>query len=69
MPLVKRTLATFRKAEFGFFGVTVVTFMQTPLLKGEGNLEGLFFITLKPRQSAGALGLYSSCFLGRLISW
>jgi len=69
MPLVSLTLATLRKAEFGFFGVTVDTFMQTPLLNGEGNLEGLFLITLKPRQSAGALGLYFSCFLGRLINW
>jgi hypothetical protein len=35
MPLLKRTLAIFRKAEFGFFGVVVVTLIQTPRLKGE----------------------------------
>ncbi len=29
-PLVKRTFATLRKAEFGFFGVVVYTFVHTP---------------------------------------
>jgi hypothetical protein len=31
IPLVSLTLATFRRAEFGFFGVVVYTRMQTPL--------------------------------------
>jgi hypothetical protein len=30
MPLVKRTRATLRSAEFGFFGVVVYTRVQTP---------------------------------------
>jgi hypothetical protein len=30
MPDVRRTLATLRKAEFGFFGVVVLTTVQTP---------------------------------------
>jgi hypothetical protein len=30
-PFVSRTLATFRSAEFGFFGVVVYTRVQTPL--------------------------------------
>jgi hypothetical protein len=30
MPLVNRTRATFRSAEFGFFGVVVYTRVQTP---------------------------------------
>jgi hypothetical protein len=34
MPLESLTLAIFLNAEFGFFGVVVVTFMQTPLLNG-----------------------------------
>lgn len=34
MPFVNRTRATFRRAEFGFLGVTVRTTVQTPLLKG-----------------------------------
>ena len=35
MPLDNLTRAIFLKAEFGFFGVVVVTFKHTPLLKGE----------------------------------
>jgi hypothetical protein len=68
MPLDRRTLATLRRAEFGFLGVTVVTFVHTPLLKGEGNLEGLFSMTLNPRQRAGVLGFRAVCFLGLLIN-
>src|SRR5262245_23631712 len=30
MPFVSRTRATFRSAEFGFFGVCVITRVQTP---------------------------------------
>jgi hypothetical protein len=30
MPLVSRTRATFRRAEFGFLGVVVYTRVQTP---------------------------------------
>ena len=30
-----RTRATFRRAELGFFGVLVVTLIQTPRLNGE----------------------------------
>jgi len=48
MPLVNLTLATFLKAEFGFLGVVVKTFRQTPLLKGEEKSWGRFFKTLKP---------------------
>lgn len=35
MPFESRTLAIFLKAEFGFFGVVVVTLTQTPRLKAE----------------------------------
>jgi hypothetical protein len=34
IPLDNRTLATFRSAEFGFFGVNVITRVQTPLFWG-----------------------------------
>src|SRR6187397_989558 len=34
MPLVRRTRATFRSAEFGFFGVCVKTRTQTPRFCG-----------------------------------
>ena len=60
MPLVKRTLAIFLKAEFGFLGVVVVTFVQTPLLNGAGKNTGLFFKTLNPRASATA---FDFCFI------
>jgi len=69
MPLVKRTLAILRKAEFGFLGVVVVTFKQTPRLKGEGYAEGLFFNKSKPRHSAGDFGFALVIFLGLFISW
>lgn len=36
IPFVKRTRAILRTAEFGFLGVFVVTFVQTPRLNGEG---------------------------------
>ena len=52
MPFVKRTRAIFRRAEFGFLGVVVETFVQTPLLKGAGKNTGRFFKTLKPRAKA-----------------
>src|SRR5690348_10622971 len=35
MPLVRRTRAIFRRAEFGFFGVIVRTWVQTPRFCGE----------------------------------
>ena len=50
-PLVSRTLATLRIAEFGFLGVRVMTWMQTPRRKGElskaGDLD-LCFSLLRP---------------------
>jgi hypothetical protein len=52
IPLVRRTRAILRIAEFGFFGVLVVTLTQTPLLKGDGKNFGLFFIALKVRVKA-----------------
>jgi hypothetical protein len=51
MPLVRRTRATFRRAEFGFFGVTVRTIVHTPRLKGFSFSAGDFdftFGTLRP---------------------
>ena len=48
-PLVRRTRATFRSAELGFFGVVVYTRVQTPRFCG-------FDL------SAGALSLASTIF-------
>src|SRR5271165_2836685 len=44
-PLVKRTFATFRNAEFGFFGVRVITCTQTPRRCGQSARAGDFDFT------------------------
>ncbi len=51
-PLDKRTQSTLRRAELGFLGVFVVTFVQTPRLNGEGKNFGRFFKVLKVRIKA-----------------
>ena len=55
-PLLKRTLAIFRSAEFGFFGVIVRTTKQTPCLCGQAS-------------NAGALLNLRFDFRGFLTSW
>src|SRR4028119_1233273 len=40
MPLVRRTFATFRSAEFGFFGVVVYTRVHTPRFWGQPSRAG-----------------------------
>jgi hypothetical protein len=50
IPVVKRTLATFLKAEFGFFGVEVYTLVQTPRFCG-------------PPFKPGVLTFFSAFFL------
>jgi hypothetical protein len=44
-PFVKRTRATFRSAEFGFFGVVVYTRVQTPRLCGQPCNAGTSLFT------------------------
>src|SRR5262245_17195910 len=44
MPLVSRTRATLRNAEFGFFGVWVKTRTQTPRFCGLSCRAGLFVL-------------------------
>src|SRR6476619_7484219 len=44
MPLVRRTRATLRSAEFGFFGVWVKTRTQTPRFWGLTCNAGLFVL-------------------------
>src|SRR5215475_10742883 len=41
-PLVRRTLATLRSAEFGFFGVVVYTRVHTPRFCGDCCSAGTF---------------------------
>jgi hypothetical protein len=69
MPLVNRTLAIFRRAELGFLGVVVVTFVQTPLLKGAGKYTGLFFKRLNPRAKATVFDFRWTFVLFFLINW
>src|SRR6266508_2622264 len=42
MPFVSRTRATLRSAEFGFFGVWVITRVQTPRFCGAPRSAGVF---------------------------
>src|SRR5208283_892051 len=56
MPLDKRTRATFRKAEFGFLGVMVLTCRQTPRFCGQACMAGCF-------------GLRYCCRRGFRTSW
>src|SRR5437763_9778932 len=50
IPLVSRTRATFRNAEFGFFGVVVYTRVQTPRRCGAPLRAGvLVFVTFDSR--------------------
>src|SRR3989344_1325218 len=69
MPFVKRTRAIFRTAEFGLRGVVVVTFVQTPRLKGDGKNLGRFFFVLKAIPSAGVLSFDTDFFLLFFTSW
>src|SRR5437764_522786 len=72
MPLVSRTRATLRSAEFGFFGVVVYTRVQTPRRCGAATLvlrplpdlrpgvESFFFGTLRPlRTSWEVVGIWT----------
>jgi hypothetical protein len=55
MPLVKRTRATLRSAEFGFFGVCVNTRTHTPRFCGLFCSAGLFVlltIALRPARTS-----------------
>src|SRR5690606_20265060 len=44
-PLVRRTLATLRRAEFGFLGVVVYTRVQTPRRCGQFSSAGLLLLS------------------------
>src|ERR1700685_2752339 len=49
-PLVRRTFATLRNAEFGFFGVRVMTCTQTPRRCGAPFSAGDFVLTTTLRR-------------------
>jgi hypothetical protein len=65
---VSLTLAIFRKAEFGFFGVVVETLVQTPRLNGDGENTGRFLSVLKLRPKATVLTFFEVFFLGLFMS-
>src|SRR6476646_2292498 len=76
MPLVRRTRATLRSAEFGFLGVVVYTRVQTPRRWGEPFSAGvLVFSTLSSRPLrtswliVGMGGLDLLPALGRAHDW
>jgi hypothetical protein len=50
MRFVSRTRATFRSAEFGFFGVDVYTRVQTPRFWGEPLSAGVPDLVVKRRR-------------------
>ena len=58
LPLVNRTRATFRSAEFGFLGVSVRTEMQTPRFCGDPSVRtDRFLRALKFQCRSGDLPL------------
>lgn len=69
MPLERRTLAILRSAEFGFFGVAVLTAVHTPLFCGDAVSIALLFKELKPFNRAGAVALFSTVCLPFLTNW
>src|SRR6202007_1372444 len=55
MPLVSRTRATFRRAEFGFLGVVVYTRVQTPRRWGQACKAGLavfYRVSVRPLRTS-----------------
>src|SRR5271166_6671071 len=64
MPLVSRTRATLRSAEFGFFGVWVYTRVQTPRFCGQdcnAGLAVLYFGAVRPLRT-NWLNVGTGCF-------
>src|SRR5688572_6404937 len=68
VPFVRRTLATLRMAEFGFFGVRVMTCTQTPRRKGLPCSAGaLDFATTLRRPFLTSWLMVGMCLDGRLV--
>src|SRR3954469_23156681 len=70
-PLVRRTFATLRSAEFGFFGVVVYTRVQTPRFCGDCCSAGTFlrdFCTTRGLAISWLIvGIVHPCSRGNLI--
>lgn len=71
IPLESRIRVIFRRAEFGFFGVEVVTFKQTPFLNGDPFFVGISrdLRELYRDCIAADLLFFFALFRGFLISW
>jgi hypothetical protein len=63
------TLAILRKAEFGFFGVAVLTDVHTPRFCGLERSVWRPFLELNPLSNAGAVDFLRTDFLSILTSW
>src|SRR6266550_7267191 len=74
-PVVSRTRATLRSAEFGFLGVWVKTRVQTPRRWGEPFSAGVFVfsdLVSRPLRTSWAIvgtRVPSQDFSGRLPEW
>src|SRR5882724_5849744 len=70
IPLVNRTRATFRSAEFGFLGVCVYTRVQTPRFCGELWSAGLavLYLTFSRPLRISWLMVGTACFLFLLVA-
>src|ERR1700761_2785821 len=65
MPLVRRTRATLRRAEFGFLGVVVYTRLQTPRRCGAAT----FFLRPFPDFRPGVASFLAGFLRPLLTSW
>ena len=65
MPFVNRTRAIFRSAEFGFFGVTVATRVQTPRRCGAATRR----LAPAPDLSPGVVTFFSGRRRPLRMSW
>jgi hypothetical protein len=63
------TLAIFLSAEFGFFGVAVLTAVQTPLFWGELWSIALRFLEFQPFKRAGAFAFFSDTSRPLRTNW
>jgi hypothetical protein len=70
IPFVSRTRATFRSAEFGFFGVRVITWRQTPRRCGAPRPVLVVCLSVfSVRRSAGAFTFLTEGFRPLRTSW
>src|ERR1700743_101756 len=65
MPLVSRTRATFRRAEFGFLGVVVYTRVHTPRRCGAAT----FFLRPLPDFRPGVASFFLGAWRPLRINW